>query len=62
MPMPNEIRDTAATLIEERGAVNAREWAIHCATRSRDNFWLKVRLEIERQTANADNQLKHFRG
>ncbi len=46
-----EIRETAETLIEDRGSANARAWAVHCATRDTSGFWPKVLLEIDRQTA-----------
>ena len=35
-------RETAETLIEDRGAVNALAWAEHCATRDTSGFWRKV--------------------
>jgi hypothetical protein len=44
-------RETAETLIEDRGPSNAREWAVHCATRDTSGFWPKVLLEIDRQSA-----------
>jgi hypothetical protein len=46
-----EIKETALTLIEDRGPSNAREWAVHCATRDTSGFWPKVLLEIDRQSA-----------
>jgi len=45
-----DIRETAETLIEERGPVNARDWAQHCAIRDLSGFWSKVMIEINRQT------------
>ena len=44
-----EIRETAETLIDDRGFVNARAWAEHCATRdSAGGFWRAVWAEIVR--------------
>jgi len=45
------VRETAETLIEDRGPSNAREWVVHCATRDTSGFWPKVLLEIDRQSA-----------
>jgi hypothetical protein len=43
-----EIRETAETLIEDRGVTNALAWATHCATRDNAGFWRMVRNEIMR--------------
>jgi hypothetical protein len=37
-----QVRETAQTLIEDRGAINALAWAAHCATRDASGFWRKV--------------------
>lgn len=42
-----EARETALTLIEERGETNALAWANHCAARSNDGFWHWVARFIE---------------
>lgn len=43
-----DVRETALTLIEERGETNALAWAEHCATRDpTGGFWRAVRLAIE---------------
>ena len=49
-PAEREINDTALTLIEDRGHDNARAWADHCAIRSTDGFWRKVRDKIDTMT------------
>jgi hypothetical protein len=46
-----DARETALTLIEDRGAVNAKAWADHCMVRSNDGFWRKVSDEIARWIA-----------
>ena len=44
-----EIRETAETLIEDRGAQNAIAWADHCMVRdSSGGFWRAVRDCIAR--------------
>jgi|HubBroStandDraft_2_1064218.scaffolds.fasta_scaffold11766_7 hypothetical protein len=42
-----QIKETALTLIEERGFANARAWAIHCANRTTDGFWSRVVAAIK---------------
>jgi hypothetical protein len=42
-----DARETADTLIKDRGLANARAWAIHCANRSTDGFWSRVVMSIE---------------
>jgi hypothetical protein len=46
-----EIKETAETLIEDRGPSNALAWADHCMVRSNDGFWRKVSDEIARWIA-----------
>lgn len=47
-----EIRETAETLIEDRGGANALAWAEHCMTRDpAGGFWRAVWVEIGRQCA-----------
>lgn len=47
-----EVRDTAATLIEERGHANARAWCEHCMARDPvGGFWRAVQFEVDRQAA-----------
>ena len=48
-----EIRETAETLIEDRGGFNALAWANHCAIRDTSGFWRAVHDEIDRQCAEA---------
>jgi hypothetical protein len=48
-----EARETADTLIEERGVDNALAWADHCLTRTHDGFWRMVRNEIMRRAVMA---------
>ena len=46
-----EIRETAETLIEDRGRDNALAWADHCMTRDpTGGFWRAVRDEIANTT------------
>lgn len=37
-----EARETAETLVEDRGRANALAWAEHCATRDMSGFWWRV--------------------
>ena len=37
-----EAGETALTLVEERGLVNARTWAVHCQVRDTGSFWWRV--------------------
>jgi hypothetical protein len=48
-----DVRETAETLIEDRGAVNALAWAEHCATRDASGFWRKVCNAIDGVQATA---------
>jgi hypothetical protein len=48
-----EVKETADTLIEDRGAVNALAWAEHCATRDTTGFWRKVCNAIDGVQATA---------
>jgi len=49
-----EAQDHAEFLIQDRGLVNARAWAIHCANRSTDGFWSRVVREIDRLVSAAN--------
>jgi hypothetical protein len=42
-----EAAETAETLIEDRGWMNARAWAEHCATRTTDPLWRLVVVAID---------------
>jgi hypothetical protein len=42
-----EAQETAETLFEDRGETSARAWIAHCATRSRDGFWMRVSTAFE---------------
>jgi hypothetical protein len=41
-----EVEETALTLVEDRGRLNAWAWANHCAARDTSGFWRKVRDKI----------------
>jgi|HubBroStandDraft_6_1064221.scaffolds.fasta_scaffold04442_2 hypothetical protein len=47
--LARDVRETAETLLEERGAVNARAWARHCMVRDpAGGFWRLVLEELTR--------------
>ena len=50
-----EARETAETLIEDRGAANARAWAEHCMVRDPvGGFWRAVLDELTRLDGDSD--------
>ena len=47
--LQREAEEHAEVLIEDRGPTNARDWAVHCATRDTGGFWQRVVREIDRK-------------
>jgi hypothetical protein len=46
--LARDVRETAETLVEDRGRANALAWAEHCAVRDpHGGFWRQVVLAIE---------------
>jgi hypothetical protein len=59
--LQREAEEHAETLVEDRGASGALAWAIKCANRTTDGFWMRVVqairaiLEQDRDNENDDD-------